>query len=239
MWGLSGLIFAAVEDGEGVIVTSDNLVGDMPEVERHSMPEDVNHSRQIKLLFWIDLCKKLCFPTDLGDAGGDWLCWGLSYSFCIPLFSSLMENWPFGMWHPSKCMVKVLCLWSWTVLNSETFGYFISSQKQTTFTSFLDHHCWFYLAPSQLLAAGSIKKKYNTLSLLDHTQDEGGQITLTTVGCRYINFIQCYLHFFPFPLHYVIWKLACFGITMMILSFSFFSHIVLAAYDEFRNNLVK
>lgn len=49
------------------MVTGDNLVGEMPEVERHGMPRDVNHSRQLKALFWIDLWKKLSFPTDLGD----------------------------------------------------------------------------------------------------------------------------------------------------------------------------
>ena len=41
----------AVEGEEGVIVTRDNLVREVPEVERHRMHEGVNHSRLIKPQF--------------------------------------------------------------------------------------------------------------------------------------------------------------------------------------------
>lgn len=46
----SGSISTAVES-EGVTTIRISLVGEIPEVVRHGMPEDGSHSRQIKPLF--------------------------------------------------------------------------------------------------------------------------------------------------------------------------------------------
>lgn len=131
MPGSSGLISVAVDY---------HLLGEMPEVGRHRMPKDVNHRRQINPLFWIDFWKKLSFPIDLGDAGGSRVCWILIFP-CTPLLSSLTESWPFGLWHSSKCMVRVLCLRS---LSSILFGYFFSERNNQP-------NIYFFSRPSLLI----------------------------------------------------------------------------------------
>lgn len=47
----SGSISTAVEGEEGVTTIRISLVGELPEVVRHGMPEDGSHSRQMKPLF--------------------------------------------------------------------------------------------------------------------------------------------------------------------------------------------